>query len=459
MIVDLRISGETYEGLRAHLYPGDEKEAVALALCGIQHSQDGTTLLVHKLIPIPYSDCLQRTQDTVRWKTQRLVENLEYAAAKRFAVVKFHSHPTGYPSFSDLDDRSDKELFNSIFSWIDGVDFHGSVVMLPEGKLFGRAIDSNLRFQPFRKIAIVGHDLRFHFGSLEGCVREFELRTAQAFGPATTAMVGQLTVGVVGCSGTGSPVVEQLARLGFKKIVLVDPDKIEVKNLNRILNSKMRDAVKGRFKVDVLKEAIESMGLGTEVEALPFNLFDSRVINSITGCDVLFGCMDTVDGRQLLNTISTFYLIPYFDLGVKLVADGRGGIEQVWATVHYLQPGRSSLMTRGVYTHEDVAAASLFRQDPQQYRSLKSEGYIKNVSVESPAVISVNMQIASLAVIEFLSRIHKFRYEDSSEGAITRISLTDCYIQRQADTEVDTYLQKYCGRGDCQPILNMPELT
>lgn len=47
----------------------------------------------------------------------------------------------------------------------------------------------------------------------------------------------------IGNSGTGSIVVEQLGRLGVGEFVFVDPDAIEAKNLNRILNATSEDAV------------------------------------------------------------------------------------------------------------------------------------------------------------------------------------------------------------------------
>ena len=62
----------------------------------------------------------------------------------------------------------------------------------------------------------------------------FTLRHAQAFGTGTTALLRNLSVAIVGCSGTGSIVAEQLARLGAGRLVLVDPDRVEEKNLNRI---------------------------------------------------------------------------------------------------------------------------------------------------------------------------------------------------------------------------------
>jgi hypothetical protein len=308
---------------------------------------------------------------------------------------------------------------------------------------------------------IIGNDLKFFFkDKITEKIADFNIRTAQAFGESTTSLLKKLSIAVIGCSGTGSPTIEQLYRLGVGKIILVDPDKIEIKNLNRILNSKMADAIEKRFKVQTIRDAIVEAGLGTEVESYSFNLYDDPAIaKKVASCDILFGCMDSVDGRHLLNQIATFYLIPYFDLGVKLIADGFGGIDQIWGSVHYVQPGKSSLLTRMVYTSDDLNAASLFRQNPNQYAALKSEGYIKNVNVESPAVISVNMQISSLAVMEFLARLHRFRHDDNADSAVTRISLTDGYIQKGPDGATDIYLEKFVGRGDVKPFLNMPEFS
>ncbi|MDR0909744.1 MAG: hypothetical protein LBM77_08250 [Spirochaetaceae bacterium] len=43
---------------------------------------------------------------------------------------------------------------------------------------------------------------------------------------------------------------------------------------------------------------------------------------------------------------------------------------------------------------------------------MEKEGYIKGVVENSPAVISVNMAMASFVVLEFLTRIHPYRVDD-----------------------------------------------
>ena len=98
-------------------------------------------------------------------------------------------------------------------------------------------------------------------------------------------------------------------------------------------------------------------------------------------------------------------------------------MDQVCGTVHYLQPGGSSLLSRGVFSLEDVRAEGLKRADPEAYREQLRSKYIVGVQEDRPAVISVNMQIASMAVNEMLARIHPFRHEPNAAYAANRLSV------------------------------------
>ena len=76
-------------------------------------------------------------------------------------------------------------------------------------------------------------------------------------------------------------------------------------------------------------------------------------------------------------------------------------------------------MSRGLFTMADVAAAGLRRNDPAAHAQQIKDGYIKGVAGNRPAVISVNMLGASLAVNEFLARLHPYREEpNDSYGAV-----------------------------------------
>jgi hypothetical protein len=249
-------------------------------------------------------------------------------------------------------------------------------------------------------------------------------------------------------------------RLGVGEILLVDDDRMEDRNVNRILNSTRHDVEANRFKVDVQADAIERTDLGTRVIRLRKNVWDPDVVRAIAQCDVLFGCVDTVDGRYLLNTLATYYLMPYFDVGVRLDAvresDGVSRVREACGTIHYLQPGRSSLLTRGLFTLTDVAAAGLRRTDPKAHASEVRDGYIRGVQEHRPAVVTVNMLAAALTVHELLARLHPYREEPNASVAFSLASMEVIPEGEHGDCEV---LASCVGLGDTVPLLGLIELA
>ncbi len=459
MDVVLRLTGKQHAILKSHLYPGDGLEAAAIALCGRGGGLSRHCLSVYKILAIPYSACIRKS-GYLHWPTESAMPLVEEAASKGMAILKIHSHPSGFNRFSPTDTEADTELFSSVHGWVDDGLPHASAVMLPDGRIFGRSISVEGKMIPLPNVLVAGDDICiWPDDSHDEGIPATMLRNRQAFGSGTINLLRHLRIAVVGCSGTGSIVIEQLARLGVGHLVMVDPDVIEGKNVNRVLNTTTRQADIKISKVDALRGAVHEMGLGTKVTALPSTLFNAEAIHHVTECDILFGCMDSVDGRDLLNRIGTFYNIPYFDLGVRLDADGKGGVNQICGTVHYLQPDGSSLLSRGVYTPEDLAAAGLRRVDPAAYENLRREMYIKGVEEDRPAVISVNMLIAALAVSELLARIHPFRDDPNGNFASFGISLTQSRIITACDGQPCEALAKYAGRGNLNPLLNLPELS
>lgn len=461
MRYQLNISGIHHTTLQNHLYCGDGNESVAIALCGRLATNELTKLCVHEVIIIPNEECLVREPDFIHWTTERVIPTLQRAFEKGFSVLKIHSHPNGYNEFSQTDDASDNEFFPSVFGWVSDEGPHYSAVMLPDGEIFGRAFLADGGIKKLDRILIAGDTIRIYPASLKTVVSDCGSRTAQAFGDKTYTQLRNLKIGVIGCSGTGSPAIEQLARYEIGNIIIVDPDKIEFKNLNRILNSTYSDAESKQFKTEVAERSIHQMGLGTDVKTSQLNLFDSvELLLQLATCDILMGCVDSVDGRDLLNLLSTYYLIPYFDLGVKLEADGKGNISDISGSVHYVQPGRSSLLTRGIYTSDDLRAAHEMRRNPEQFAELVKHSYVKNINVDRPAVISINMMISCMAVNELLNRLHPFRSDSPSEYAVNSISITNNYFVavNERDLEVDRSLVKLVGRGTVSPFLGLLEL-
>ena len=73
-------------------------------------------------------------------------------------------------------------------------------------------------------------------------------------------------------------------------------------------------------------------------------------------------------------------------------------------------------------------------------------------------MISVNMFFASLAVNEFLARLHPYRDDDNNRFATYRFSLSQAQIYSDEEGEHCRLLARHVGRGDVTLLLDMPEL-
>jgi len=455
----LKLTELQHKALERHLFPGDGLEAVALLVCGRREGDKDHIFTTRRVIPVPYEVC-DRSANRVTWPTDLVDSILKDEYGKRQAIIRVHSHPQQYPKFSEIDDESDRRLFESVCNFEDDGLSHASAIMLPTGPLIARTVTNGKPGEELSSVSVVGDDLRIWSSTTTSTdIPSHAVRHAQVFGQRTTNLLREVSAAIIGCSGTGSIVVEQLARLGIGKLVLIDPETVEDKNLNRVLNSGKEDAYLSRFKVHVLASAIARMGFGQEVLPMPVNLASKLAILAAAECHVLFGCMDGSEGRHLLNRIATFYCQPYFDVGVRLEADGSGGIAAVAGAVHYLQPGRSSLLSRGVYSMAQVEAEEMRRVNPELYQRQLGEGYIRGVLEDRPAVISINTFFASLMVNEFLARLHPYRNRPNSDFAYIGGNLSEGVLFTEPEQTPCVTLSKHVGRGDVSPLLDRPMLS
>ncbi len=460
--VSLTLTEDQHVALQAHLFPGDGLEAVAFIACGRAAGEDRHRLVARYLHLIPHEEC-QRSRNRVDWRAESIVNLIEQAEIDGLSLVKVHSHPQGYQKFSKVDDASDTELLPTIRSWVECDVPHGSVIMLPDGSMFGRYLWRGEAFKDFDLINVVGPTMRFwwkDFGQAED--KPFAPSQDQAFGEGTTRRLQRLRIGIVGVSGTGSPVLEQLVRLGVGHVVMIDDDHIEDRNLNRILFATAEDAQREVLKVSAADREIGRKGLGTVVTAIPKTIDDPESLRAISLCDVLFGCVDTATGRFIMNLSSTHYNLPYFDLGILLdaVREGteRGKIKDILGTVHYLVPGRSSLISRQAISMADVASEEIHRRDPKAAAQQVEDKYIKGLQVRRPAVVSVNMFAAALAVNDFLARLHPYRKMDNADIGSIEFSLAELRLTADEELEDCPMLKPHVGFGDRKPALGLPQL-
>ncbi|MGK2742259.1 ThiF family adenylyltransferase [Tepidicaulis sp. LMO-SS28] len=452
----LSISGVHHKMLMHHLFPGDGLEAAAILLCGRTHD-DRPRLCVRDLITVPHADC-ERQVSALSWPSGILDTVLERANTEGLSIILIHSHPNGFWGFSEIDNESDRDVVPDLIDELSSPGgVVGTAVAMPDGGVRARLYNADIHPTDICQVQVCGYRISYYFAA------ETDRSIPLAFTSGMRQELSNLTACVIGVSGTGSIVSEQVARLGFGRVVIIDPDRIELKNLNRILNSRTQDALSGVLKTTRTKEAILTYREDAMVIDLPLPIEEREAILATASADVIFCCVDTAAGRQMCDLIANAFVIPLFDVGVTIpTAQGENGeaeIADVVGRISYIQPGASSLEDRGVYNQRLLRAEELAQTDPEGFERELAEGYIDGFPEEAPSVISLNMRAASAVVLEFIARRYRFRFESNRLYAQTHFSLADMSEEHFPEEKWSARSAKHLlGRGAKEPLLGIPGL-
>jgi molybdopterin/thiamine biosynthesis adenylyltransferase len=315
------------------------------------------------------------------------------SAREGLAVIPIHTHPgeAHLPAFSRRDRQGELAL-QPVLERRTGQP-SAAVVM-------GLNFDSVARFDE-RSDRALGRCRDVGMGPKDDGVASFDAdlfaRHIAAFGAEGQRRLRALTVGVVGASGTGSHVCEQLSRLGVGRLVVVDPDSVELVNLNRIVTAFASDAGSHRSKVQAVKRYVKRAGTGCEVEALQGDVRDESVHKRLIPVDALFGCTDTISSRAILNRIAIQHYVPYWDCGTEIAS---GGHLRAYGRVRVVLAGGPCLFCGGVINPDQLRIELL---SPEARHEEMARGYIRDLNdAGAPAVVTLNGVVASLATTSFL---------------------------------------------------------
>ena len=150
-----------------------------------------------------------------------------------------------------------------------------------------------------------------------------------------TARLPNSVVGVVGCSGTGSPAIHVLARAGVRRFVLVDPELFAPSNLERMHGSNWDDLKTKPPKVKILRRLILEINPKAEVTIIRGNVLDENVLDLLLLCDLVLGCTDSQHSRAALGDFTNHYLLPCLDVAVLMRAKNGKLTEQVGEIARY----------------------------------------------------------------------------------------------------------------------------
>jgi hypothetical protein len=203
-----------------------------------------------------------------------------------------------------------------------------------------------------------------------------------------------MRVGIVGLGGTGPIVLEQLAHLGVRRFLLMDPDVVEPTNLNRLVGATGADV--GKPKVEVAATYAKRINPSADIETRRGSVLLAREAEELVATDFVFGCTDSQGSRAVLNQFAYQYLVPVIDMGVAIVIAG-GRVSHIAGRTQMLAPGLGCLVCGDLLNPEAV------RVDLLTDFERAADPYVVGVHEPAAAVVSLNATVASMAVTMFLA--------------------------------------------------------
>jgi hypothetical protein len=394
------------ETLRRHLLTDRSREQLAVMLAGVRQTKTLTRILGRDLILMPPDAFTRQSAGGLELDRSVHRDVLRRAAAEGLSEVDFHTHPGDGPSvgFSTTDDRNERQLALYLAERIPR-SVYASVV-LNDSACAARVWDL-YRGTPL-PVPISAPDFSTTgvsngFSHSAAINARFD-RQVRAFGPDLQRRLTSLRIGVVGVGGLGSVLLEQLARLGASKFVLVDPDVVEESNLNRLIGATPEDATEERTKVEVAARNIKRIDARSQVTALRCTVSTARALRALRDCDVLIAATDDDASRMIVNALACQYLIPLLHVGVNLAPDGTGGFDDISGEIALPEAGRWCLLCSGIV---DAQRAARDLACPDERALLHERGYLPGTP--APAVYHLNGVVASLAAAELHNLIWPYK--------------------------------------------------
>lgn len=204
------------------------------------------------------------------------------------------------------------------------------------------------------------------------------------------------TITLVGVGGIGSVVAEHLVQMGFQRITLIDPDRLEVSNLNRFVGATFAQAQAGYHKVEAVAEHLRKLNPDVHVLVCADGVESEMAHEFLANSDWIIVSTDNHYSRWTAQQIALRYFIPIIAAGVNItVKDNQ--VEDMSGEVITARSGDSwCLNCLGRINLARIAAES--HPDHAIRSQTLQRGYVTGMEMKEPAVKTLNTMIATMAV-------------------------------------------------------------
>lgn len=399
--VELVLPHGMWSQITDYLFRDTTKEYACYVLCG--HAVVGRTLRLlgcFLVLPEP-QDYESHSLASVRLRRELLISVLQECERHGLSLIDVHSHPfaSSHVAFSGVDEADEREKAKWFVDNLPNC-FYGSIVLGKEShrarvRSLGRGvIDTEL------SIRTVEAPLAVRRASPTVRIRatpEFD-RHVKAFGPEGQARIGAAHIAIVGLGGLGAALAISLARLGARRFILIDPDRAEPHNLNRLAGMKASDGRRRLKKTRIVNRELLSINPAIRTTLIDASVLSRSAWRTLRSVDLLITATDNHASRMLLNVLSQQYLLPQVSLGA-LIDTKDGKLEGGYGHVIVMLPGHRrpcllcSRIVNPVEAYYETASE-------EHRREAAKRGYVANFDEPAPAVVHLNGVLVNLALVE-----------------------------------------------------------
>lgn len=399
--------------LRAKLLADLSREHFAVLLGKTQKINGYTIITVVDLLFPARSDYHQQSVALLRIRKD-FIHRALVELTNRYdvdTIIDVHTHPFSQASvsFSATDDGDEKTFFRFLKETFAGI--HYASIVFSQGKYSARvwtfssgsllARKALLKTQTSREniaSADFREDTDEHYEKTVVTGEEgFFHRSASVLGlDVMRTIMHHQVISIVGVGGLGSIVAEHLIHMGFHEINLIDPDVLEVSNLNRVVGAYYKDAQEQRSKVDVVKRHLTNINPNATVLACKNDIHDKEMESVLALSDWMIVATDNHSSRLRAQQLSVQYFVPLLSVGVNITVKD-GTIDDMSGEVITARVG-DYLCLNCLKRINPIKVAGERHPDQTIREALVKRGYVTGQDIKEPAVKTLNTFVATMAV-------------------------------------------------------------
>jgi molybdopterin-synthase adenylyltransferase len=318
--VDIRITRKLFETMLDHVENFVQGEEAGFLICSLSHLVDRDVLLAREWMPIPETALTRNTDGSMlAWSAAFNSSVLERAIDLGGSLVLVHSHGGSQPAFS-ADDRAKEVPLFAAFSRLL-FDAPTGTLLLGSGDAAGSLWRNGINELHFGRLVILDETIEV-WQSVEAISPEPKrrkrlIRQSGAIGPQSDVKLASTRVAVLGVSGGGSHVIQQLAHQGVGTLMPVDDQLVEESNLGRLVGASEAD-IDVSLKTQVARRVVQSVDTSIEVIEVSDRFPSRETLDVLRSADIIVACVDTFYARNTVNSFCRRYLIPLIDIGLTL---------------------------------------------------------------------------------------------------------------------------------------------